>query len=584
MNAIELARKYLRPYKIVSSEVIPMHCPFCGGGEKRDKYTFALNLHNNNYNCKRGKCGKAGTFFGLAKLFNETADKEKSSYKPKKASYIKPSKRNLRGMTDKGVEYLAERLISLATIEKNKIVTDDKGNIAFPFFDENEEFVFLKYRSIEKKKMWREKQTKPILYGMQHCDNEYPLIIVEGEIDKLTLDECSVINAVSVPSGSEDFEWVDNCYYWLLQFQEIIIFGDNDSAGQKMIEQLARRVGEYKCKVVDAEHYKDCKDANEIYVKYGKEQVIKAIKNAKDYQMSGLIRLSDAKAFDMESSPKIKFNIEELDNYISLMLGQVSIVTGTNASGKSTFLSQILAECIEQNYRVCAYSGELPAPVFRFWFELQMAGPKHIKEGKVIKTVSNLMRSWYKDKFFFLDCFNDGVDDDIIKTFEYVYKRYDVKVFLIDNLMTVLYTDVNEKDYYRRQSQFVGKMITFAHKYNAHVIIVAHPKKTKERVSKEDVGGLMELTNRVDNVIAVHRLSEAEIMSKKYGDSDAIIEVLKNRYSGHQEKKIGLRFDTVSKRFYRWNNDRTYSWDVKSFENECIDDNPFTKKGSEEQK
>ena len=578
MNAIQLADKYLKPYRIKKDEIIPQNCPFCGGGEKADKYTFALNLDKNTYNCKRGKCGKAGTFFNLAKMYDETATKEKSKYKPKKVSYKKPSKRNLRGMTDRGIEYLAERLISGATIEKNKIITDDNGNIAFPFFDEENDFVFLKYRSIVEKKMWREAQTKPILYGMQHCDNEYPLIIVEGEMDKLTLDECSVINAVSVPSGSEDFDWVDNCYYWLMQFQEVIIFGDNDSAGQKMTEELARRVGEFKCKVVDIEYYKECKDANEIYSKYGKEHIIKAIQNAKDYQISGLIRLADSKTFDLESAVKVHSNIDELDKYMSFMMGQVTIWTGINSSGKSTFISQILIESMQQDFNVCAYSGELPAPVFRFWLELQMAGVKNISGGKVKPNKVRLLRQWYEDKFYFMDCFNDGVDDEILRTFEYVYKRYKVKVFLIDNLMTTVYSDANEKDYYRKQSLFMGKVVKFAHKYNVHVHVVAHPKKVEGRVTKMDVGGLAELTNRVDNVISIHRLSNAEKQKNEYSDYDALIDVFKNRYRGKQDFTIGLKFDDVSKRFYKGKNDRIYSWD-KEPAKEIKEDCPFNTDG-----
>jgi twinkle protein len=345
----------------------------------------------------------------------------------------------------------------------------------------------------------------------------------------------------------------------------VIIFGDNDSAGQKMIEETARRLGEYRCKTIDTEHYKDCKDANEIYLKYGKAYVIDAINNAKDYQISGLIKVADAKAFDLKSAEKVLSGIDELDEFLSFFMGQVTIWTGINSSGKSTFINQILIESIDQDYSVCAYSGELPASVFRYWVELQMAGAKNIVDGKIKNQECMSIRQWYKDKFYFMDCFNNGIDDDILRTFEYVYKRYNVKIFLVDNLMSTVYSDINEKDFFRRQSGFVGKLVNFAHKHNVHVHLVAHPKKVDGRVTKMDVAGLAEITNRVDNVISMHRLSQHEKESNPLlRDYDAIIEVFKNRYRGKQDCHIGLKFDQVSNRFYREKSDKLYGWDLKS--------------------
>ena len=46
------------------------YCPYCKGGEHRDKYTFSVSLETGCYNCKRGKCGVSGHFVQLARDMN----------------------------------------------------------------------------------------------------------------------------------------------------------------------------------------------------------------------------------------------------------------------------------------------------------------------------------------------------------------------------------------------------------------------------------------------------------------------------------------------------------------------------------
>ncbi len=40
-------------------------CPFCGGGESEDVFTFAIHALDGNYFCHRSKCGEKGNFWKL---------------------------------------------------------------------------------------------------------------------------------------------------------------------------------------------------------------------------------------------------------------------------------------------------------------------------------------------------------------------------------------------------------------------------------------------------------------------------------------------------------------------------------------
>ena len=62
-----------------------------------------------------------------------------------------------------------------------------------------------------------------------------------------------------------------------------------------------------------------------------------------------------------------------------LILGHVTLLSGKRGEGKSTFMSQIVAEAIEQGNAVFVYSGELPNYHFKNWLDLQIAGGNHIE-------------------------------------------------------------------------------------------------------------------------------------------------------------------------------------------------------------
>lgn len=551
MNALQLVNKYLHPYRQNGHEVNPVYCPFCRGGQKRDKYSFFLNLEKETFICHRSKCGKQGHLTQLLRYFGE--EKPMEIYRPVK-NYKKPILTS-NSLPEDVINYAALRKISKQTLEDWKVLGKD-GNVIHQYFDENNELVFLKYRPARKlkegeRKAWREKDAKPILYGMWRVDNTRPLVITEGEFDTLSVHEAGYKNVVSVPSGSKDFEWVDNCWEWLSGIKKIILWGDNDEPGREMVKSLIAKIGEEKCYIVDAE----MKDANELLYRKGPDAVINAIENAKPVPFEGLIDLSAITPENDKDMPKIKSNIKWLDKLIGgWLLGELSIWTGKRGEGKSTFLGQVILEALDQGESVCAYSGELTARRFQDWVHRQAAGPENIefkldystgKEYPLIqKEVHDQIRQWYKGRLFLYDNtinFHNSEENSIIRVFSYAVRRYDCKLFLVDNLMTARFDGIDERDYYRRQSEFVGELVRFAKSFNVHVHLVAHPKKTSSDLDNDDISGTADITNRADNVFSVKRVDK---------EVDAEVKLLKNRSDGIRGKKLGFKFDEASKRFW----------------------------------
>ena len=580
---IDFADRYLAPYSLKTSgrddKLIPDLCPLCHGGSNgKDKRTFVLFLNNGTFVCKRGSCGRHGRFEELAKeLSGDDVKLTRSAFtKKSEKQYVLPSSQVFQP-TEQIYKYFETRKISRETVDAMKIGSDKDGNIVFRFYLNGEE-IYRKYRHPRKplpneQKEWQDSGTRSILYNMDNVVFNQPLIITEGMIDMLSLYEAGITNAVSVPSGCDNTAWVETCWSWLEKFHTIILFGDSDAPGRKMIDVLTKRLGEYRVLVIrdypeipNTNPTEYCKDANEILYRYGESMLIEMIDSAEEIKTRGLIRLADVTPYDPTTVPRIKTMIPTLDATVGgLVEGGVSVLTGQSGDGKSTLSGLLLLNAIEQGYNCCAYSGELSAQNFQEWFHLQAAGSKWITlkfdkvRGKNVpyvppEVVQRIMK-WYEPHMFIYDNDEVFVDvkqaDAILEVFTVAARRNDCRLFLVDNLMT---TTADSDEEFRSQGVFVNAMKQFAKKYSSHVIIVAHAKKLQKgalHISKSDVSGSSAIVNLADCAIVSERPDlriiknrgqgvECTITCAYCGDSRRIYEADKGDLNRFSWDKTGL--------------------------------------------
>ena len=172
----DFANRHLEPYTIRGDELIPERCPICHGGENGDKYTFALNLTEGVYVCKRGSCGVRGRFEELAERFGERADLIRPAARAKK-QFVLPEVQ-LSPLTDAIIRYFAARKISVETLNTFSVAAAADGSIIFPFYRDGE-LVYVKYRAPHKpqgkeRKEWQYPGARPILFGMDMCSFSQP--------------------------------------------------------------------------------------------------------------------------------------------------------------------------------------------------------------------------------------------------------------------------------------------------------------------------------------------------------------------------------------------------------------------------
>jgi twinkle protein len=394
----------------------------------------------------------------------------------------------------------------------------------------------------------------PILFGMAQCEDFDRLVITEGQLDSLSLATAGIKNAVSVPTGAVGFTWLSNCWDWINKFEEIVVFGDYEKGKITLIETLEKRL-QKKVKCVRPEDYLCEKDANDILRKYGKEALIKAVENAELRDVKFVKRLANVEAVNLSDLPKIKTGVRSLDRICGgLLRGHVVLLSGKRGEGKSTFMSSLVAEAIEQDNSVFVYSGELPNYHFKNWLDLQIAGADNIaarqneygdNEYYLTEETVNKINRWYYDKAFIFD--NSAVNDDeyegLLKVITDSICRYDIKLVCIDNLMTAMDCDANS-DLYRQQSQFVKNLEKIAQQYDVAIILVAHPKKSNTDFDNDTVSGSSDITNAVSFVFNYERAKEGE-------EYDSRLMVTKNRLNGKLlvgDNAIKLHYSEKSKR------------------------------------
>lgn len=324
---IRYADRHLQPYRVNAdgTEIIPQYCPFCGGGEHHDRDTFALNVETGLYVCKRGTCGARGRIDSMAE-FGQIGTSPLGGFMGSAKggkTYALPTLVP-EPLTPEIVAYFEKRRISGATLDTYRVGSDGNGNIIFPFYRDGT-MVYAKLRKPRKPqgnepKEWQTPGACPILFGMDLCGFSKPLIITEGEIDALALAEAGAENVVSVPCGCSNLDWINTCWDWLGHFTEIILFGDSDPPGRKMVHDVARRLDESRCYVIEAyptcEDGRICKDANEILYFLGADKLLETLQSAQPIPIKGVIQLADVIPYDPTAIPRIQTMIPKLDTIL----------------------------------------------------------------------------------------------------------------------------------------------------------------------------------------------------------------------------------------------------------------------------
>lgn len=288
--------------------------------------------------------------------------------------------------------------------------------------------------------------------------------------------------------------------------------------------------------------------------------------------------MSDIKKVDLSDIENMKTGFRGLDRLIvGLYVGEVSIISGNNSSGKSSWINSIILNIIQQGKKVALWSGELPATILKIWILNVAAGKNYLRlsnkgDGKYYTPngISEKICSWMDGKFFLYNNEYTNKWEQIFHDMEELCS-IGVKLFILDNLFS-LDIDIFDGDKNNKQKELILNICRFAKNKKVHLILVAHPRKVTTLLRKTDISGSSDLTNAVDNVFIVHRVNDdfmkagADFWGKKKVDDLAgfgnCVEIAKNRMYGVVDSICGMYYEVESRRFKNSNEEYIhYGWE-----------------------
>ena len=525
-------------------------CPVCSSQRKK-KTQECLML---DWERGLGTCQHCGEILQL-----HTYKFEKDS---NAVNYITPKTIVSQSTSDGVINWFKTRNISEETVKDLKVtngneympqVSKEVNAIFFNYYVQGK-IVNIKYRDAQKNfKMY--KGAQKTFYNIDSIMGRDECVITEGEIDTMSYHESGIKNVVSVPngfnsSGQVNLDYLTDFYFAFESKSKIYLALDADQAGENGKKEFIRRFGSDKCYLVN---FKDCKDANEYLIKYGKEALKNTIADSTPCPIENVIRVNDMTS-ELDSFYKngvengYKIGLSSFDGIFSTYTKQFTVVTGFPSSGKSDFVDQMtVGYNMMYNWKI-AYASTENYPQYLHVDKLVRKYYGRTPEYNDTKEMPWKECVSHVNKNFFFINYDDGYDlDKVLKKGEELVRRMGIRCLVIDPYNKVkdkASSNLSINDY---TNAYLNKIDNWCKKNDCIIILVAHPTKPQTDKGKVfeptfyDVKGGGEFYDMSPHGLLVHR---------DYEQGTVKVKVLKVKFSNLGENQADVNY------FWNVNNGR----------------------------
>lgn len=505
------------------SEEQQVSCPQCSKSrKKKNTKCLSVNVKKECWLCHH--CGWVGSL-SKGGHYSDPHYRKPDYQKPR----ILPTNAKIIPQV---MAWMNSRSISNETLLRNRITVNTVympqleamvKALGFPYFRDGEH-INTKWR--DKKKNFRlEAGAELILYGIDDIKDADTVIFVEGEMDKLSVEEAGYLNCVSLPNGAPapnskryaaHFDYLVSAES-LLEGKTFILFTDADDAGKLAETELARRLGRERCSRVCLPD--GFKDANEYLMAHGREALKEVIDNAKPFPVAGIHTanslIGDVRRLHQKGlSGGEKTGWVAVDYYYTVKAGEMTIVTGIPNHGKSNFLDCLTINIAKQSgWRFAVFSPENQP------LERHAAGYVEKYNNKPFNDITDeyidATMNWLNDHYYWIlpDETDDWTIDNILDKAKSLVYRFGVNGMIIDPYNEIEHRRKAAQSETEYISEFLSKVRNFARLHNIHIWIVAHPSKMRKNEkdgmypppTPYDISGSAHWRNKADNCLTVHR-------------------------------------------------------------------------------
>nr|BDD44262.1 hypothetical protein 8 [bacterium] len=447
---------------------------------------------------------------------------------------------------------LPKRNLSQQICELYKIYMDGE-NLRFHYFDENGRVIGVKIKTKDKQFRY-EGATDGRFFGQHLYPNHGKTVVIfEGELDAASGAAAQPKWAmVSLPNGAAGAKRsVQKNLEFLQGYEKIVLFFDNDEAGQQATADAASVLPPGKTYVAHLPHYKDASDALQAE---DFDSVRKAIWDANPYQPDGIV---DAKTLYESVINQTESCIHEYpfsqlqERTHGIRLGELVTVTAGTGIGKSTWCRQLATHLLNKGERV----GYLALEESNRRTAL---GLMSVDQGKAYH-IGTHERSDLSEAFkasidrwnlYLYDGFGSVDPDVIYNRVEYLATGLDCRVIFVDHL-SILISGL-DGDERRTIDKTMTRLRSLVERTQVSMFLVSHLRRTQtdqnhEEGARTSIGqlrGSAAIAQLSDMVIGLERNQQADTTG-----ASTTVRLLKNRYSGETGPVGTLEYDLNTCRF-----------------------------------
>jgi len=390
---------------------------------------------------------------------------------------------------------------------------------------------------------------------------------------------------VSVPNGASfskngdppNLEYLENCADYILNLDEVFIATDGDKAGKQLAQELARRIGVEKCRIVkyppgeivanNDGTRRACKDLNEVLKYLGPRAVRDCIFSAESIRVEGIYYVEELFPQMLDNFMNgIKLGdttrFWETDRYFRWKKGDLNLVTGYGNHGKTFYwLQMMLTKSIYDGWKWGVFCPENYPPVDFYDDLIEMYVGKWVDRnstyGMTEKEYTEAA-SFMNEHFYFVYPEDNHSLDSIHDKFRYLILKKGIDGVLIDPW--------NQLDHimgkYQREDQYLSESLTKCKRFsllnNVSYNIIAHPKNPKYSEDKSlpvvdmyDLYGGSMWGNKMDNIISYYR--PYFHVEKNDPTVHIYVQKIKRKRTGGQLGHFEIRLVWTQKRYQEFN-------------------------------
>lgn len=487
-------------------------CPLCG----KDKWKFYIRMERPVYRC--WNCNESGNLYKLKRELGDLAQLVSAASaagggrgkKGKPISMEHVDRWHKRLMDDeRALKYCSKRGIGAETLRHFKVGLQPKRGASWLAIPHINEGVChnVKFRSLPPadKTFRRVEGSASVLFNSDCLADYQEIVLVEGELDAMSYWQAGIKNVIGLTGGADTFlpEWYD----LLADREGVTLVLDADAVGQEGARNIARRLGFDKCTNV----LLPLKDANDVLVQLGKEELRRTLKEAEQFDVHGIVSLDEVL---QQCTTRVEvgddglttpwYDVNRIIGRGGWQLGDLVVLSAKIKVGKTTFALQILNHLADQGHPGLMYCLEMkPKRLVQ-----KIVSARRKKAVEDLQGIDYQLTRYYLRHlplYFVEPEWGGGLKvEEVMEKIREAVKRYGIKIVVFDHLHFLC----RSLQYLTNEVGNVCRMFKLiAEELEVVVILIAQPKKIQgDRVIKyDDIKDSSAIPADADQIILLHR-------------------------------------------------------------------------------